>query len=924
MNAIRPRQFVYRGSVLASGFMIRAQTIGLGEARSRVLELWQAGVRLKKVDGLHIILLPAPVRINAQQAVGEPLLRYGTLLAAVPLDCEAIKAIDASGDSLVFASGGQIQTLALMEIPDEDPAGWIDTSSIAVADVVTLGPPPAIPAFAPASFDPRRNIPGIPPAAPELQGLLAELRREQGALDRSVGRKAALAFVREGMGRLWRFVRRLRLPVIRRTQAPTGTQQRMATSAPKGSRGLARFWSALTRGLDRLLNFSRLSQLISSRHARYLASMMEMFQSGNIEEGLRHAIPLADSTKLASTRRSWFKLPQRRPDLSIRFQRPEPRSAWGMGGQWYNYLRDLYRQAFQRLEAQGRIEEAAFVLTELLAAHAEAVSFLEKHGRFRLAAEIAEDRKLTPVLAIRLWWLAKESRRAISLACRTGQFAQAIQLLVGHPAEADQLRLVWAERLQQSGKYLAAAEAVWPMKSESDLALKYLNQAIAGGGTAAAIALARKVARFPASFPEILGAVEPLMAEESYESAGARRVFAESLRNEPMNPESQVLARLTARALVRDVQQGLAEKSPVRLRRLLDFTGDPCLRTDVPPVELLAPGAKSLPAGVCELSASDVGSQAVYDLALLPDGRLLVALGEAGLILLSREGRQVAQWNQPAQRLVVSEDGTRALGLAQRDGICRLLRFDVLARKAEYWCDARLSAYCDDFDGSVWSIAEGEDLFLIDTLAPRFEPLWRVPALDGKVVAMQRNRKENRLHVVTRNSKLMTLWTFDHPSCQLRTKREFEADLNQSPALLQTSKVLRAHFFAGPVVVSADGDVCEQLTALLPAGNSQALICQIQTNPAGERKMITELTGGSLPRAATQGRRMAIPVTCADAIEIVLFDTHTAVAEVLMRLHGSKGVALRLAENVLLCGDDQGRIAAVDIASRNRVRDMRI
>lgn len=922
MNAIRPRQFAHRGSVLASGFMIRADAVGLGEARRRVLELWQAGVRLKKLDGFHVILLPTPVRVDVPKAIGEPLLRHGTLLSALPLDPEEIKALDPSDDSLVFARAGEIRKLALMEIPDEDPAGWIDTRPIVVAEVATLGPRPAVPAFEPPRFDPRRNIPGIPPAAPELQGLLAELRQEQGAPGPFGGRKAALVFMRESIGRLWRFVRRLRVPVARRTQAPAGTSQRTAASAPKGSPN--GFWRALARGFDRLLNFSRLSQLIASRHARYLAGMMEMFQSGDIEEGLRHAIPLADSTKLASAGRSWFKLPQRRADLSIRFQRPAPRSAWAMGGQWYNYLRDLYRQAFQRLEAQGRIEEAAFVLTELLATHAEAVSFLEKHGRFRLAAEIAEDRKLSPVLAIRLWWLAKESRRAISLACRTGHFAQAIQLLVGHPAEADQLRLVWAERLDQSGKYLAAAEAVWPMKSEGDLVLKYLNQAIAAGGTAAAVALARKAARFPASFPEILAAVEPLMAEESYESAGARSVFAETLRSEPMNPESQVLGRLAVRALVRDVQHGLAEKSPVRLRRLLDFSGDPCLRTDVPPVELLAPGAKPLPAGVCELSASDVGSQWVYDLALLPDGRLLVALGEAGLILLSREGRQIAQWNQPAERLVVSEDGTRALGLAQRDGVCRLIRFNALARKAEYWCDARLSAYCDDFDGSVWCVAEGEDLFLIDTLAPRFEPLWKVPGLDSKIVAMQRNRKESRLHVVTRNRKVMTSWMFDHPSCQLRTKRELEADLNQTPSLLQGGSIPNAHFIAGPWAVSEEGDVCEQLMAVFPGGKPEVLICHIQTNPAGARRMITELMGGTLQRAATQGRRMAIPVTCADAIEIVLFDTHTAVVDVLMRLRGSKSVALRFAGNVLLCGDGQGRIVAVDTANRNRVRDLRI
>src|SRR5262249_14744629 len=150
-----------------------------------------------------------------------------------------------------------------------------------------------------------------------------------------------------------------------------------------------------------------------------------------------------------------FSVPGRRTSLSINPLRAPAQSTWAMGPQVYGYLRKLYRQAFEWLEGQGRIEEAAFVLTELLASHAEAVSFLEKHGRLRLAAEIAEAKGLSPAMAIRLWWLAKERKRAISLALRTGEFERAIQHLSGsHPEEAAALRTVWADRLAAAGKYL--------------------------------------------------------------------------------------------------------------------------------------------------------------------------------------------------------------------------------------------------------------------------------------------------------------------------------------------------------------------------------------------------------------------------------------------------------------------------------------
>jgi hypothetical protein len=923
MIAVQPRHFVYRGSILASGFIIRSDLATVGETRRRVLDLWQPGLRVKAIDSSLIAILPVPTRVIVEQAVGDPLVRSGSVLIALPLEPDEIQALAATNDSLVFAKAGQIQKIELAELPDEDPARWIDIASITIADVVTLGAPPERPAFEAPAFDPRRNIPGVPPASSELQGLLAELRKAQGGRDRAMVR-TALVSLRESVTRLWEFMRRFRFRSRPRKQMTRGTSQH---ASPRPGRRRNRLGRWLGRGINQVVNFTRLSRVMFARHARYLSRMMAMMQSGDIDEGLRHAIPLADATKLVSRDApslwSWFRLPRRRPDLSIHLGAAEPRPAWALGGQMYNHLRDLYRQAFQRLEAQGRIEEAAFVLTELLAVHAEAVSFLEKHGRLRLAAEIAEARKLNPAIAIRLWWLAKERKRAISLACRTGEFEQAIQHLAGHQAEADQLRLVWAGWLALSGRYLAAAEAVWPLNNERDLVIKYLDQAFQAGGTAAAIALARKGARFPQSFADVLPAAETLMAEENEESARARSAFAESLRKEPVTSESLVLARLATRALVRDVQQGTMEMSAVQLRRLVDFTGDPCLRADVPPIQRLKPESPSEPpSGIVEVSASDIGLHPVADLALLPDGRLLVALGEAGLMLLSREGRQIAQWNQPAQRLVVSDDGTRVLGMARRDRICRLIRFDVLARKAAYWCDTRITEYTDNFDGSAWCIADGEDLYLIDTLAQHFEPLWRVPDLGGKIVAMRRNRKENRLHVVTENPKLVTSWTFDHPSCNLRAKREFESDLDQFGSLLQ-DLVPVGQLIDVATSVSEEGDIFEQWT--FPTdGPAPALISQIQTNPAGTRKLIGKLLGGRLQHAAARGRWIAIPVRCEDYIQIVVFDPSTGVGNVFMKLHGAKQVVARFADDVLVCGDDQGRILAVNLTTRKTVRDLRL
>ena len=86
-------------------------------------------------------------------------------------------------------------------------------------------------------------------------------------------------------------------------------------------------------------------------------------------------------------------------------------------------------KSFERLEAQGRIEEATFVLAELLKNNAEAVDFLAKHGRYRLAAELAEARNLPKETIVRQWYLAGEKMRAVRLAILHNCFEYAVTKL---------------------------------------------------------------------------------------------------------------------------------------------------------------------------------------------------------------------------------------------------------------------------------------------------------------------------------------------------------------------------------------------------------------------------------------------------------------------------------------------------------------
>jgi len=928
---VNPRHCVNRGSVLASGFIIRWDVVGMKEARRRVLSLWQSGLRVKKTDAAFIVLLPAPARVIADQTLGEALVRHERWLVALPLEKAEVERLLLPGESVIFAQAGNIRHVHLAELPDEPITQWIDTEPAWAPEVASLGAPPEALAFHPPQFD-SRDIPGVPPASSELKSLLAELRQKsspQGAQTPTPGVGIGLIDVLGVFKRLWNSVRsslaRGWSLLQKRPTVQTASEQSPAP-APRARNNRLGLW--LNRNISRLFNLTRFSRLLNSRHARYLARMVAMMQSGDIEEGLRHAIPLSDAPSLENQKLSWFGLPLRRTNLSINPLRAAPGSTLALGSQIYEFLRKLYRQAFERLEGQGRIEEAAFVLTELLASHAEAVSFLEKHGRLRLAAEIAEAKGLSPAMAIRLWWLAKERKRAISLALRTGEFERAIQHLSGsHPEEARLMRLVWAERLAQAGKYLAAVEAIWPIKAERNLATQWLDQAIELGGIAGGIALAQRAARYPESFAELLPRVEQLLGDESEELARGRRAFADTLRQELPTPESQSLARMAARSLVRDLQQGITELNAAQLRHLLDYTGDSSLRADVPAIKKLRPDRDPPAAGsVAEITAADVGHHSIADLAVLPDGKILLALGEAGLVFLSREGKLFSQSSQPAHKLVVSDDGSRAIGIAPRVPVARLVRIDVASRTASYWCDTTITSFTDHFDGFVWPVANGQDVFLIDTLAPGFEPMWKIPELGGHVVAMQRNRKERRLYALSGAAKILTLWTFEQPSCTLRAKQEYNEDLNNVASSAQPAEP-GSVLLPVAIRIAEPGNVYEHLMLFAKDGEVlEQMICERKTGPIHGflESVKTEVMRGNLHQAAFQDRWMAIPVSRNNGVEVFLYDILSKTGELCLRLHGSRQIALHFTEGALACADELGRVVVLNPVNCRIVRDLRV
>jgi hypothetical protein len=642
-------------------------------------------------------------------------------------------------------------------------------------------------------------------------------------------------------------------------------------------------WRFLHRFTARTALAARFSRAVSRHHAAYLRRLKEMFESGDFETALHYAVPLAVPGAAGPMR-----LPLRplapRSELRIRPEISQPWFSSGISPEVYGELRRLYREAFQRLEAQERIEEAAFLLAEVLHAHEEAVGFLERHGRFLLAAEMAEARHLPPGLVVRQWLLAGNRERALRIARRSGDFAGAVTRLERsrQSVHAHELRRLWAQGLAGAGDYAAAVDALWPLESDRPKALAWMDRAIEQGGAPAGRMLARKASLELEPFETIRDSSLALLESWRAEGAASRLAFADTLRRGPRTPATQALARLAVRALARDSGRLGARLKPAALRQLVTFAGDAALKTDAPalPLPRREPWSSNTAIWRVEIAARDGGTRPAHDAAFLPNGLTAVALGEAGVRLLSRDGRAVAELDPPAHRLVVSDHGDRALALAKRGETWRVTRIDFVSRTAEDWCDARLEAFASGFDGSLWFVAERGGLTAVETTADGFDGAWATP-LPGHVLTIARSATHASLLVASREPEI---WTYELPSLTLRGREAVPA---------------RGPFSSRCLGISPEGQLLEPPAVLLPAGS--------KPHP---------------PIAA--GDWIAFPVHSKSGIVVHLLHRPSGGVKAEVVLERATRATLHLTPQILTLADDRGRVLVLDLEYGQVRRDLRL
>ena len=788
-----PRQFVVRGRPEVVGLVFVRSVISDQEAVRRIVRLWEPTCAVYETPLGYLLRFSTARRLSAQEARGALLLNT-VPPSMVPLpdeyeskrweerttveESDSFSVIPESWcrgpfdcDGFMAASEGRAFFVPLKSEDLVDVSTWIDVDEVqevVVEPVGSVPPPPEVRTVAAEVF--LRKEGGIEALSAEGHAVFEVLQNRARDGSGSNGKPSrAMPWWLRALG--W-----IRGRILPASNPSVSSTREPEASAPT-SRPSAGWRNWLAERIARLLFRSGLASVVGHRQAKYLSTLLEMFEQGDLKNALHHAIPLGGEEG-GFPKRPSLGVPSVRTHLDFLGARGRSDTALMVEDDLFSSLRRQYRRAFEQLVREGRIEEAVFVLAELLGEVAEAVQLLERNGRFRLAAELAEARELAPAQVIRQWILAGRWLRAFDIAQRHEAFAEAVALFERHREHeaAQNLRLLWADHLAERGDFGGAVEAVWPIEDARPLALRWIEAGLEDPGAVAARLLVRAIDLVPGSFARWRTYAESFLTTSEWSGPSIREALCWALSNARPTPELRALAKAALRALLADPPSSRFMIPQAVVDRLIRLADDPVFRADLPQrSKPPSPWMRTLHLEVDYLP-SDRGSLAVSAVRPLSGGRLLVAAKEAGVYLLNAAGRKLAHFSEPADDLVISDHGHRAIALVRRGRVMRLARIDLVRRRAGFWCEIELMAWTRTFDGFRWFVADRMGMMALDVLKKEPTAIWR----NGDCRAYQITRTEKTIYALASGEYEDEVWHFAVPELTL-SRRQPCAVLESSP-----------------------------------------------------------------------------------------------------------------------------------------------
>ena len=803
------------GHVDVAGLWFPAGWFDQAARRRRMLAGWQPRARVFSFAQGDLLRFAVPHRHDCATLPGWPLVLLGGTLTSAGLSDAEAAALPAA-DAWIIA-GAQVLSLHLRDAQAQDPSTWIEASDYSFLDTYDCRDalPESVVEIGTGKNDVRQLLGDkVPPASAQREAFLRELKAASAGAPRPsallasratvggwlqwwpliacLGAVAGLVWYVLGgsaashgsektalqdwllalvwvallavmmVRSIWGGLPRLGRASAHRTTSQMTAAQTARTIPPRGGWRSPQQWR---NWLARAALFSRASRLLGRQHASYLRRMMMLFEEGKLDEALRHAIPLGgDQGSLGQA----FGALQARRNLALS-QRLGAGTSVQLGDEISNYLKNLYQKSFEELDRAARVDEAVFVLAELLQNRQEALDYLEKHERYQQAAELALAWDRPADVIVRLYCLAGDWRVAVAVARRDRAFANAVLMLEKKwPDPARRLRLEWAQALAAKGDWLDAVDAAWPVPEAREQAAQWLQYAEAQGGTLAARALVQRALLLPDTWPRYADTLQTLRLDAGKYRERAALAHA-LLAMQKKSPALASLARTVAGPILADQSRGVGELNRKMLQNLVNLTGDRLLQADLPNRALPVPNPPqplNRRTSALVLEAPSVGVRPILDAVPLDGNRYLVALGEAGVAVIDVYGAVVLRFAVPAEMLVISDNRQVVLALARRRDLWRVSRIELAAR---YVLDLGLMPMDEcslQFDGIAWTVVHGAQIRVFDASRAPCAVLWQVTDLPGSVRAFTRTPHFEQMLIQT-SATAWQLWRYSVPHRRL-------------------------------------------------------------------------------------------------------------------------------------------------------------
>lgn len=834
---------LFAGTQQAAALWFDLSWLPQPQIMARVLAYWRAGCKLLALEQGWLLQFEAARQLHCAQAGALVLVEQNGLLTSAPLSVEEVARCTCG--SLVLASAGHLQVHALNEMQRIDPSTWLQLEQVVVLEVI-LPPPASTPAADIAqqiknqARPPKsvREILGdkIAPQSEQLQDLLRSLR--EGKPDsmqaaQRLGRAGSLgirisAWMQDLSEKLQRGKATAAGPgdAAGKTMSAGGGRSTGGTggtggTGSTGGRGTAAgggqevqqarpSWSArmLNQLAQKLATASGADRLLAQRQQRFMEDMLDMFAQGDLQNALRHAVPLARAEDEPSALRS-FGLPGMRSDFQVRGVHGIA-SGIDVQEDMQAKMRKAYRASVEKLKREGKIDEAVFVLAELLRCGEEAVALLEGERRFAKAAELAQTLQLAPALRMRLLWLADRREEAVRLGLACQAFADVLPLLEKE-GKASGLRMLWAQYLADSGDLLQAVKVVWPLCAPQQkdqevraaatrhalawLQMAHQSQAQAGPAPGLtpyqANVIGLQLSLLPQTLPGFRAQLEALLYAPGAEAATQRMLLLEvMLKSAEPNAAICTVVRQFLPFAVAEARRDAHSVRLQTLSELLKRFPMPAFKEDLSDFQSNA-ATRSLslisqPTPGLRLTHSERGLQKIEDMCRLAHNRFLLALGEAGVVLVDEKGRKLAQFAAPAQHLVLAEHGNSALALIRRDNSVRIHELDLTRRKVRACAPLPLSFWAKRYDGRIWNVVLDNQLLALDMgqSALQYDAVagagreeaarvfWHVGNLPGQIIDF---RQERGFQVMLlENEQKFEHWRYELPARRLGAREIHE------------------------------------------------------------------------------------------------------------------------------------------------------